>query len=91
MFTVYILYSETVQGYYAGYTSGTMEERLSKHLCSHGGYTSKAKDVCYPGLPRKEKPCLMKKDQRVFSESTTGQTSAYSSRDKHKNKYYHYM
>src|SRR5690606_5950632 len=44
MYTVYILYSESIGGYYVGYTSGNVSDRLSKHLSEHKGYTSKAKD-----------------------------------------------
>jgi putative endonuclease len=44
MFTVYILYSDSAGRYYAGYTSGKVEDRLEKHLSDHGGFTAKAKD-----------------------------------------------
>ncbi|MBK8054518.1 MAG: GIY-YIG nuclease family protein [Saprospiraceae bacterium] len=44
MFIVYILYSATLAKYYVGYTSMPLDERLSRHLCEHGGFTSKAKD-----------------------------------------------
>lgn len=41
---VYILFSETLNKYYVGHTTEDLEERLRKHLSSHSGYTSKAKD-----------------------------------------------
>jgi putative endonuclease len=44
MFIVYILYSATLAKYYVGFTSMSLDERLSRHLCEHGGFTSKAKD-----------------------------------------------
>jgi putative endonuclease len=44
MYTVYILYSKSLCKYYAGHTSMEMEERLSRHLCDHEGFTSNAKD-----------------------------------------------
>jgi putative endonuclease len=44
MYTVYILYSESLSKYYVGHTSMGVEERLERHLCDHGGYISKAKD-----------------------------------------------
>ncbi len=44
MFYTYILYSVTLDRYYIGYTSGTAESRLAKHLASKAGFTSKAKD-----------------------------------------------
>ena len=44
MFYFYILFSKTLDKYYIGYTSESLEERLRKHLSNHSGYTSKAKD-----------------------------------------------
>ncbi len=44
MYTVYILKSEILSKYYVGYTSMSVEERLSRHLNDHSGFTSKAKD-----------------------------------------------
>ncbi len=43
-YKVYILHSETLGKYYVGYTSMSIEERISRHLCEHGGFTSSAKD-----------------------------------------------
>jgi putative endonuclease len=43
-YKVYIIHSETLGKYYIGYTSMTIEERISRHLCDHGGFTSSAKD-----------------------------------------------
>ncbi len=43
-YKVYIIHSETLGKYYGGYTSMTIEERISRHLCEHGGFTSSAKD-----------------------------------------------
>ena len=40
----YILYSAILDKYYIGHTTMTVEERLTKHLSDHDGYTSKAKD-----------------------------------------------
>ena len=44
MATFYILHSDTLDKYYIGFTDGSMEDRLSKHLANHKGFTSKAKD-----------------------------------------------
>ncbi len=44
MFTVYILYSEILNGFYIGYTAQDVQERLRKHLANHKGHTAKAKD-----------------------------------------------
>ena len=44
MFTVYILHSQTLDKYYIGFTSQSLEERIEKHLCDHKGFTAKAKD-----------------------------------------------
>ncbi|MES1220795.1 MAG: GIY-YIG nuclease family protein [Bacteroidota bacterium] len=44
MYFVYILYSKTINKYYIGFTGDSIEVRLSKHLASHKGFTSKAKD-----------------------------------------------
>ena len=43
-YKVYIIHSETLGKYYVGYTSMSIEERISRHLCEHGGFTSSAKD-----------------------------------------------
>jgi len=44
MFTVYILFSETADRFYIGFTSELVEERLRKHLSNHSGFTAKTKD-----------------------------------------------
>jgi putative endonuclease len=44
MFTTYILFSDTLQKFYIGYTAGDMQSRLDKHLANHRGFTAKAKD-----------------------------------------------
>ncbi|NRB51605.1 MAG: GIY-YIG nuclease family protein [Saprospiraceae bacterium] len=46
---VYILYSRQLDRYYIGYCSMSVEDRLSKHLSNHKGYTGRAKDweICY--------------------------------------------
>jgi putative endonuclease len=41
---VYILYSKNLDRYYIGHTTESIDERLRKHLTSHSGFTSKAKD-----------------------------------------------
>ena len=43
-FYFYILYSASLDKYYLGHTSDTLEERLRRHLSNHKGFTSKAKD-----------------------------------------------
>ncbi len=40
---VYIIYSSQLDKYYVGAT-GDLEQRLSKHLANHSGFTGKAKD-----------------------------------------------
>ena len=44
MYFVYILYSENIDKYYVGFTAGSVENRLLKHLADHKGFTGKAKD-----------------------------------------------
>ena len=44
MFKCYILFSPTLNQYYIGHTSETLEERLRKHLSNHKGFTAKTKD-----------------------------------------------
>ncbi len=44
MFYMYILYSQALGRYYIGFTAGTVESRLAKHLLSRKGFTSRAKD-----------------------------------------------
>ena len=38
-FSVYILYSSTLDKYYVGYTGDSLEERLRKHNTQHKGFT----------------------------------------------------
>ena len=40
----YILFSRSVNKYYAGHTSEPIEERLRKHNSNHKGYTGKFQD-----------------------------------------------
>ena len=44
MATFYILHSKNLDTYYVGHTTALIEERLSRHLSNHKGYTAKAKD-----------------------------------------------
>ena len=44
MYTVYILFSELLDRYYTGFTSGDLEQRLKKHNTNHKGFTGKSKD-----------------------------------------------
>ena len=44
MFTVYILFSKKLNKYYTGFTSLSMEERLSYHNYNNKGFTGKADD-----------------------------------------------
>ncbi len=43
-YTCYILFSESLNKFYIGYTSDELSIRLKKHLANHTGYTAKAKD-----------------------------------------------
>ena len=43
-FTVYILFSESLNKYYVGYTSLSIQDRLNYHLYNHKGFTANAKD-----------------------------------------------
>ncbi len=43
-FLVYILKSETLNSFYIGMTSMTIDERLRRHLADHKGFTGRAKD-----------------------------------------------
>ena len=44
MYTVYILYAQSIDKFYVGFTGDRPEIRLEKHLASHKGFTSRAKD-----------------------------------------------
>jgi putative endonuclease len=44
MATTYILFSATLNRFYIGHTTSSIEERLQKHLTNHDGFTAKAKD-----------------------------------------------
>ena len=43
-FLTYILFSKSIDKYYIGYTSQTIQQRLHHHLSEHKGFTAKAKD-----------------------------------------------
>jgi len=40
----YILFSKALNKFYVGATTDTLQNRLSKHLSNHKGFTAKAKD-----------------------------------------------
>ena len=42
--TVYILYSAKLDKFYIGCTTGTLAERLRRHLSNHKGFTGKTSD-----------------------------------------------
>ncbi len=44
MYTVYILYAQSIDKFYVGFTGDSPELRLTKHLAAHKGFTSRAKD-----------------------------------------------
>ncbi|WP_454046598.1 GIY-YIG nuclease family protein [Chryseobacterium sp. Marseille-Q8038] len=44
MYFCYILHSKTLDKFYIGHSSESLQERLRKHLSDHKGFTSKAKD-----------------------------------------------
>lgn len=44
MFHVYILYSDSRNTYYIGYTGDNLRERLRKHNSNHKGFTGKSGD-----------------------------------------------
>ena len=39
MYFMYILFSDTLNKYYAGHTGDTLQERLRKHNSDHKGFT----------------------------------------------------
>ena len=43
-YTLYILYSVTLNKFYIGFTSGSLEERMRRHSSDHKCYTSHTKD-----------------------------------------------
>ena len=43
-YSVYILYSRSLDRYYVGYTGDTLESRLRKHNSNHNGFTGKKPD-----------------------------------------------
>jgi len=44
MYFCYILHSKTLDKFYIGHSSESLQERLRRHLSDHKGFTSKAKD-----------------------------------------------
>jgi putative endonuclease len=45
MATTYILFSESLNKYYIGHTQMTVEQRLSKHLTDHSGFSAQAEEA----------------------------------------------
>ena len=62
---VYILFSKSLDKF-IGYTSGTMDLRLRRHLTNHHGFTAKAKDwtVVYTEL-HKDKISALKREKEI--------------------------
>jgi len=44
VYRTYILYSKSINKYYTGFTSLSVQNRLAYHLSKHKGFTSLAKD-----------------------------------------------
>jgi len=44
MAITYILYSDTLDHFYIGHTTLSIEERIKKHCSNHSGFTARAKD-----------------------------------------------
>jgi len=40
----YIVYPKSLDKFYTGSSSGSLNERLRRHLSNHSGFTSRAKD-----------------------------------------------
>jgi len=64
VYSVYVLYSVTLDLYYIGSSSDPVK-RLKKHLANHNGFTSKAKDwiICYSEDFESKKKALEREKQ----------------------------
>ena len=65
MYYTYILFSAKLNRHYVGFTAGSVELRLKKHLSSGRGFTSKAKDwkiVYTESFPTKSQAMLREKE-----------------------------
>tara|TARA_R110000868_G_scaffold235791_1_gene489682 strand:- start:54 stop:458 length:405 start_codon:yes stop_codon:yes gene_type:complete len=72
MFYVYILYSKSIDKFYIGYTAMELCERLRRHLSSHKGFTSRAKDwefVYFELIEDKTKAILREKEIKNWKSS----------------------
>jgi putative endonuclease len=66
MFTVYILYSTSLDHYYVGYTGDDPQVRLRKHLARHSGFTSRARDwVIVYTEAYNEKSAAIKREKEI--------------------------
>lgn len=75
MFTTYIIFSDTLQKFYIGFTSGDVNTRLNKHLSNYKGFTDKAKgwiivyieqfDIKREALAREKKLKNWKSNKRI--------------------------
>jgi putative endonuclease len=60
----YILFSQTLDKYYVGYTCDSLESRLTKHIANKKGFTGKAEDwevVWFTEFDTKEEAMTMEK------------------------------
>jgi len=70
---VYILFSTSLDKYYIGCTSSSLEERLRRHLSDHHGFTAKAKDwriVYSEHFP--DKALALKREKEIKSWKSKG-------------------
>ena len=65
-FSVYILYSKTLDKFYVGYTGDDLEERLRKHNSQHKGFTGGLGDwtICY-SEPFELKTNAIKREKQI--------------------------
>ncbi|MCB9261856.1 MAG: GIY-YIG nuclease family protein [Flavobacteriales bacterium] len=73
MYSLYILHSDKLNGYYIGYTSLSVEERLYKHLHSKKGHTAKATDwkvVYVETYPTKQEAMQREKQLKAWKSKT---------------------
>ena len=68
MYKLYILYSETKNRYYVGYSADELSERIRRHNSNHHGFTGKSGDwqlVYFESYETKE--LAMKRERTIKS------------------------
>jgi putative endonuclease len=69
-YTLYILYSATLDKYYVGFTGDLLEERLSRHNSNHKGFTGGRDWVLKYAEDYLDKSTVLKREKEIKSKKS---------------------